>query len=66
MLILSPRTQRGSPDASYAGDDHFFVIFERQRALYSYLVDARGRVHFQGQLQMRNILDELPDEGDDS
>ena len=35
----------GSPDASYAGDDHFFVIFRRDRVLYSYLVDARGRVH---------------------
>lgn len=50
----------GSPDASYAGDDHFFVIFERDRVLYSYLIDARGRVHFQGEVQMRDRLDELP------
>jgi hypothetical protein len=51
----------GSPDASYSGDDHFFVIFERRRILFSYLVDARGRVHFQGELAMRNILDEPPE-----
>ncbi len=50
----------GSPDASYSGDDYFFVIFERQRVLYSYLVDARGRVHFQSQLAMRDIRDRCP------
>ena len=50
----------GSPDASYSGDDHFYIIFERDRVLYSYLVDARGRVHFLGELTMRDMLDDLP------
>lgn len=49
-------------DASYTGDDHFYVLFERDRVLYSYIIDARGRVHFQGELIMRSILDELPEE----
>lgn len=52
----------GAPDASFSGEDHFFVIFERDRTLHSYLVDARGRVHYQGTLRMRNILDELPED----
>lgn len=49
-----------SPDASYTGDDHFFVVFERHRILYTYVVDARGRVHFQSELKMRDMYDELP------
>lgn len=47
-------------DASYSGDDHFFVFFEKERTLHSYLVDARGRVHYQGELRMRDMRDELP------
>ena len=47
------------PDASYSGDDHFFVFFAKERTLHSYLIDARGRVHYQGELRMRDMRDEL-------
>lgn len=60
QLHGSGDTRSSIHDAAYTGDDHFFVIFERNRVLYSYIVDARGRVHFQGELKMRDMLDELP------
>lgn len=46
------------PDRSYTGDDNFVVIFERDRRLHTYLVDARGRAHYFGSVQMRGQMDE--------
>jgi hypothetical protein len=47
-------------DAAYSGSDLFYIFFEKDRTLHSYIVDARGRVHYQGTLLMRDMRDELP------
>ncbi len=43
-------------DSSYSGYDYFYVFFEKNRVLYSYIVDARGQVHFQTELPMPDEL----------
>jgi hypothetical protein len=48
----------GSPDASYSGDDRFWVIFERDLTLYVYIVDAYGRVTYLRDLRMRRMWDD--------
>jgi hypothetical protein len=47
-----------APDASYSGDDHFFIVFSTDRGLHSYLVDAYGRVHYLGQVPIRRMWDD--------
>jgi len=44
-----------APDASYSGEDHFFVVFAHRQDLHSYLVDARGRTHYLGAVARRTI-----------
>lgn len=50
-------TRDQSPDGSYTGNDCFYVIFERGPELFFYVVDARGKVKFLGNVQMPQLYE---------